>query len=558
MAFDGIVTKSVVYELNSCLLGGKINKIFQPSKNELLINIYANGKNQILNISINSNNYRINLTSHTKPNPLNAPNFCMFLRKHLIGFKIHSISTYDLERIVTIDLEGYNELNDLVHKKLIIELMGKHSNIILVNENNIILDSIRHLDISSGSLRDIMPARIYELPKNDKIDFYSLKGYQDFKKVIKSSKDFSIKKILYTSFIGFSKTFVESIPFEMNIENLENIYNYIKNILDNISKLICKPTNDGYSVIINEEKDSPIAINEFLDNYYFEKETRNAFISYRNQILKNVLTLLKKYTKRLDNINNKLEECKKMNSYQLYGELITANLYRLNSSDNRNEITLENYYDNNNTITIPLDESICISANAKKYFKKYNKLKNTLEIVSKQKKITKAELDYIESIIYSLESTKSIEENDEIKDENLENLSLGKNLKNSASTKKKSKTYSTQLSSVVIDGYNVFVGKSNKQNDYLTLRIAKKDDIWFHTKDIHGSHVVLQTNHSTPSTTTLIKCASLAAYYSKAQNSSNVPVDYTFIKNVKKPSGSKPGMVIYTDYETINVNPTKY
>jgi len=558
MAFDGIVLKSVVSELNSCLIGGKISKVFHPTKNEIILNIYANGKNYLLDLCVNSNNYRINLTKHTKPNPFNATNFCMFLRKHLIGFKIHSIYTYDLERIVIIDLEGYNELNDLVHKKLIIELMGKHSNIILTNVNNVILDSLRHLDASTGSLRDIMPARTYELPENSKINFCSLNNYNEFKKIIQNSEDISIKKILYESFIGFSKSFVESIPFEINLENLKNIYDYINSLLTSISKTICINHEKGYSIIVDENKLSSIAVNEFLDNYYFEKESKDQLTAYRNQVLKTVLNLLKKYSKRLENINLKLEECKDRNTYQLYGELITANLYRLNPNENKDEITVENYYENNSPITIPLDSSICISANAKKYFKKYNKLKNTLDIVSKQQKITKAELDYIESIVYSLESSKTIEEVDEIQEEISENLSLGKKIKNSASTKKKSKTYSTQLSSIIIDGYKVFVGKSNKQNDYLTLRVAQKDDIWFHTKDIHGSHVVLQTSHSTPNMTTIIKCASLAAYYSKAKNSSNVPVDYTFIKNVKKPSGSKPGMVIYTDYETINVNPNKF
>lgn len=558
MAFDGIVTKAVVSELNPCLIGGRINKIFQPSKNEVILTIYVGGKNYALTLCIDSNRYRINLGQHSKPNPLNAPNFCMFLRKHLVGFKIDSIFTYDLERVVVIDLEGYNELNDLVHKKLIIELMGKHSNIILVNEKDIILDSLRHLDLSSGSSRDIMPTRVYELPENTKLNFCTLKNFEDFKKVIHHSEDSSIKKTLYQSFIGFSKSFVESIPYELKDENLKEIYDYIQTLVSNISKAVCVSSENGYSILLDDNKTSSLAINEFLDDFYFQKESFEQFHGYRNQVLKTVLNLLKKYSKRLENINSKLEECKHKEEYQLYGELITANLYRLPANQNQSEVILENYYDNNKPITIPLDKSISIAANSKKFFKKYNKLKNTLEIVTKQKKITKAELDYIESIIFSLESAKSIDEIDEIQEEIAENLSLGKKLKNSVSTKKKSKNYHTELSSTSIDGFQVFVGKSNKQNDYLTLKLAKKDDIWFHTKDIHGSHVILQTNHSTPSMTTLIKCASLAAFYSRAQNSSNVPVDYTFIKNVKKPSGSKPGMVIYTDYETINVNPCKY
>ena len=557
MAFDGITLKSVIFELNSCIIGGKVNKIFQPNKNEIIIEIYSNGKNYSLDVCISSNLYRMNLTSHSKPNPYVAPNFCMLLRKHLTGFKIKEIISYDLERIGIIKLEGYNELNDLVEKNLVIELMGKHSNIILANQNMQIIDSIRHLDITSGSSRDIMPGRIYSFPKNEKQSFIILKRFEEFEKIIKNAEHTSIEKNIYTNFIGISKEFLDNIPFEFTFKELPSIYSYIKTLLDNMQNTVCKKTEKGYSIIF-DEKDNTISINNFLDNFYFEKESSDNFLSYRNNVLKHILTTLNKYKKRLENINLKLKECNNMDTYKLYGELLTSNLYKIKYLPNQDSITLENYYDNLNEITIPLDNTISLSANAKKYFKKYNKLKNTLDIVQKQRKITKLEIDYIESIIYSLEECKTIADIDEIYEEVCEYLNLGKKIKNTVTTSKKKQNFTSKPKKFEIDGYEVFVGKSNKQNDYLSLKLANKYDMWFHTKDIHGSHVVLRTNNSTPSMSTIIKCASLAAYYSKAKESSNVPVDYTLIKNVKKPSGSKPGMVIYTDYETINVNPKKY
>ena len=273
---------------------------------------------------------------------------------------------------------------------------------------------------------------------------------------------------------------------------------------------------------------------------------------------------LKKYTKRLSNINQKLEECNKMDTYKLYGELITANLYKINNNINVDSIELENYYDNNNLIKIPLDKTISVSYNAKKYFKKYNKLKNALQIVNLQKKDTSGQIDYLESIIYELENAKTIEDINLIYEEISENILFKNTLSNSKTsskkntTKKKNKEESFSPLVYTIDDYTVYVGKNNKQNDYLTLKFAHKNDLWFHTKDVHGSHVVLRTNGNEIEQDLINKCASLAAFYSKALFSSNVAVDYTFVRYVKKPSSAKPGMVIYANYSTVNVHPNDY
>ncbi len=563
MAFDGIVLNSVVSELNTCIINGKINKVYMPNSNEILLGIYSGGKNYCLLCNISSNSYRIHLTTTSKPNPLNAPNFCMLLRKHLTGFRIINISTLNLERIVTIELEGYNELNDKLRKKLIIELMGKHSNIILLNENNKIIDSIRHLDIFSGSLRDILPAREYVFPNNNtKIDFY-ITSKEDFINSINND----ITKSIINNYTGFSSSFISSILKSLNINNnnfsqnnLSVLYDTIKAILSNIKtnnvKLINYNTND---YVINSFNNEPLQVNFFLDNFYSKKEEKDSISTYRNNLLKLVLTALKKISKKLDNINVKLKECDNMDKYRIYGELITSNLYRLNPNQNAEYVVLENYYDNNNNITILLDKTVSISYNAKKFFKKYHKLKNTLEIVSVQKQDTIKEIDYLESIVYELESANSISDLDEIYLEISENgIFKGKEKANIKKNKINKKKVHNEYEPIVytVDGFALYVGKNNKQNDYITTKLGKNEDYWFHTKDIRGSHCLLKCNGKSVKEHTIVACCQIAAFHSKAKLSSNVPVDYCFVKYVKKPNGSKPGMVIYTNNKTMNVNPT--
>jgi len=570
MAFDGITTKSISYELQHSILGGKINKIFEPNKNEILLSIYANGKNYALNICIDSNLYRIHLTTNAKPNPLNAPNFCMLLRKHLIGYKIKAISSNDnLERIIKIELEGYNELNDLTTKYLMVELMGKHSNIILLNDKFFIIDSLRHLDTLSNSQRDILPAHEYIYPENNKNNFYTIKSSEEFYNLILRNNVTNLTNFLVEYFTGFSKPFIKNIIIKQNIRNTDfskddilKMYEYLSKILNNLDSnevSLIKYSNEKGKldyVIDLKPKTSNLDINFYIDDFYYNKETNNNYVSYRNNLLKLISHILKKYSLRLESINNKLKECKNKDLYKLYGELITANLYKFSKDYNSDKVELENYYDNNAILTIPLDNTISIANNAKKYFKKYNKLKNALEIVTIQKKETEEELQYIESIIYELEYAKDIQEVNEIYNEISENPIFKDYIQLNNKTNQKKGSNVSMPREYHIDGFTVLVGKNNKQNDYLTTKLASPNDIWFHTKDIHGSHVILKNPSENVSNDTLIKCAKLAAYYSKGRLSSNVPVDYCFVKYVKKPNGSKPGMVIYTNNKTLNVTPS--
>lgn len=586
MAFDGIVTKSITKELKN-IIGYKIDKVYEPDKNTVTLGLYGKSSNLMLLICISSNNCRISLTSHPQKNPSTAPNFCMLLRKYLIGLKIKNIYTIDLERIVFIDLENNENPNKPICRKLIIELMGKHSNIILTDSNNIIIDSMRHTSTLENSNRDIYPTARYIFPESTKYSFLKLNTFDDFYNAIEPKlieyiaenslnienlnvSNFMIDKIISNTFNGISLSFIQNILSKLNIKeisknNLELIYNKINEILSSsfLDIFLAENQKDYYLYTSNIENESQFNLNYKIDDFYFEKETSELFKNYRNSILHLILATLKKYEKRLENIDNKLSECNNMDKFRLYGELITSNLYRI-PNRNVNSIEVENYYDNNSPITIPLDQKYLPSYNAKRYFKKYNKLKNALAIVNVQKDETIRDIDYIESVIYELDNAKSIDDLGAIYDEISENGLFSDKLKVKSSSKKasnkkakpmtKNKLTSFNPLKYVIDGYTVLVGRNNKENDYLTCKFANKNDIWFHTKDIHGSHVILKTNpNEIVPDDVLFEVAKLAAKHSKAKNSSHIPVDFCKVSFVKKPSGSKPGYVIYSNNKTLYV-----
>lgn len=564
MAFDGIICSAVVAELNTLILEGKINKIFEPNKNEIVIGIYSKGKNLALNINIDPVNYRINLTTHSKPNPKNVYNFCMVLRKHLTGGTIKKVYMNELDRIIYIDIDCYNELNDHITKTLIIELMGKHSNIILVNSDNIIIDSLRHLNKLDNSIRDILPGYNYIGIENTKLDFQS-STFDSFYKNIKENNVSKISSAISNCFTGFSKSGVSYTLNSLNIKDDVNVavsdykklYTYFSELLkQSIADISCTEINlsNKKDFYITNVSSKDILINFFIDDFYFDKEVKEKFESSKSNTLRSLLEKIRKLSDKLKNIDSKLKECSKMETYKLYGELITSNLYRI-PNYNQENITLENYYDNNSPISIPLDSTISPSANAKKFFKKYRKLQNTVSIVEKQKESIKLELDYLDSIVYEINNCTNLDELDAVIAEISEDYGIS-NAKQDDANKKSKKTVANMPTEYEIDGYTILVGKNNKQNDNLTCKLAKKNDLWFHTKDIHGSHVVLRLDKNKKATDSIIyKCATIAAYYSKAKLSQNVPVDYTFIKYVRKPNGAKPGMVIYTDNKTLYVNP---
>lgn len=521
-----------------------------PGK-DIIFELYGAGNNLALHFCLDTKNCRFHLTTHQKPNPLVAPNFCMLLRKHLVGSKLLKINTFDLERVCEFVFEARNELQDKTIRKVFVEIMGSHSNLILTNENNNIIDAIKHVGLES---HEILPARKYSLPSNSKKSFLDVDSFNAFLEIISPiDSNVTIDKQISDHFTGISRSFINyllnslSIPnINLTINQLECIYNELKKFATSNNLLFKKVSNDYFPVFSSTLGN--FDNNFFLDDFYFEKETMETFLIKKNSLLMMLKEQLKKYSKRLENINNKLKDCNNMDNYRLYGELITSNLYRF-SNENLEEVSVQNYYDNNNEITIKLDKRFSVSKNVGLFFKKYNKLKNTLEIVSVQKRETQLELEYLESILFSIENSKTYSDLEEIEKEMIDSK-IFKIQQKSFPSKKQDASEPLKFE---FQGFTILVGKNNKQNDMLTLKIANRNDLWFHTQKIQGSHIILKTESKPVPDEVITYCARIAKENSKAKNSVNVPVDYCTVKHIKKPAGSKPGMVIYREFKTIIV-----
>ena len=439
--------------------------------------------------------------------------------------------------------------------------MGKHSNIMLLDNNNVIIDALKHFSTSDGAYRNILPHTQYVLPASNKINISDYKSLEN-----KLTEFNSLSSFFVENFTGISKTFIVNAINLLNINDTVTLDNYnaiakyileLKGEIANNNVEAIDFEND-YTLQICKSSKEPLQVNFFLDDYYNSKEKQEQFLSYRNYLLQFISAKLKRISKKLSTIDDKLKECQNLDKYQLYGELITSFLYQM-PKEHISHIELENYYNNNELIDIPLDIAISPADNAKKYFKKYHKLKNTFVIVQEQKAELENEINYLESIVYEIQASKNINDLDEIYDEIEDAFSFSqKQNGKKANKKKKSKRAKETVTPIVynIDGFKVLVGKNNKQNDELTFKVANKEDIWFHIKDFHGSHVILVTNNLVPPQETINKCASIAAYYSKAMQSSNAQVDYTLVKYVKKPKSANHGMVIYTNQKTVIVKPS--
>lgn len=555
MSLDGLTINALVEEQRNNLIGAKINKILQPSKYEVVLNLY-NGENKNFVINIHPDYYRFGFTKYQKPNPTNAMNFCMLLRKHLTNSKISSIKTFNMDRLVWIDFEGSNELKDTINLSLVIELMGRRSNLILLNKKQYILDSLKHIVTKD---REILPARFYAMPPQEKGSFLDIKSFDEFYSIVSQKSYDSLSDYLPNVFNGFSSSFISYALNELGIDedskdisDLQELYECFKSIFDNFGKktLFCKEYNDSLVITLDPGEKN---INDFIDDFYHEKESKDLFLKRKNELSKEILVALKKTSKKLENINNKLKTCENLERFQLYGELLTANLYKFKGDFAKEQVEVENYYDNNKPITLTLDTSVSYSKNAEKFFQKYNKLKNTLGVVSAQKKETELEIEYIESIISSVSMAETLEDIEDIHNEFAENVQMKKMNLKSYQRVSPDKTLTNNLHKITINGYDVYIGKNNKQNDYLTLHFADKADIWFHAQGYHGAHVILKTVGKTPDEDTLFKCAQIAKLNSKAALEKNVSVDYTYIKYVKKHPSLKTGMVSYTNFKTIIV-----
>ncbi|MCD3215927.1 fibronectin/fibrinogen-binding protein [Clostridium botulinum C] len=570
MALDGIFLYSIIDELKTNLVNGKIDKVNQPEKDEIILNIRKGKSSYKLLISSSSNYPRMHLSNLNKPNPIKAPMFCMVLRKYINNAKILDVYQIDNDRIAVIDFESTDELGFNSIYSLIIEIMGRHSNITLVRKrDNVIMDSIKHITPDINTYRCIYPGIEYVYPpKSLKLNPFAFTYEEINNYIINNNIEFN-NNIFSKIFTGISKTLSSEICYrlqkhniELNIYSLNNITSFLKKFLENIEhrKFIFNSYNknnallDFYCLeltgyddcsIINYESPSTL-----LENFYYTKDKADRLKTRSSDLQKIVLNNINRCVKKDKILNKTLEKCLNKETSKLYGELLTANIYALKKG--MKEIELANYYSENYAmVKIPLDENKTPSQNIQLYYKKYNKLKKSEEAAHIQLHQNKEELEYLYSVLTNINNADNYDEIEEIKKELITTgyIKFKKIYKT-----KKSKT-SKPMHFVSKDGFDIYVGKNNIQNDYLTLKFANKHDIWFHTKNIPGSHVIIKNTGNIPEST-LLEAANLAAYYSKSQTSSNVPVDYTEIKNVKKPNGAKPGMVIYSTNQTIYITPT--
>ena len=569
MALDGIFLHSLCLELKDNILNGKVDKINQPEKDEIIITFRKDNKNIKVLISASSNYPRIHITERSKANPMQPPMFCMLLRKYLIGAKLINIEQRHCDRILCLDFESRDEMGFDSIYTLIVEIMGRHSNITLIRKrDNIVMDSIKHITPNINSYRSIYPGINYKFPpepnKLNPLDFS-----EDVNIDLDSSVSISDSSILTKIFTGVSSLLSKEIVylFQTNSsgnkpDDLKNLLKFAKNFFQSINQNSFTYTlysdskgnyKDFYCFYLSTMKDYKVTkydtASKLLDLFYYTKDKQDRLNQKSSDLQKLVINNIDRCKKKSIILKQSLQECKQKDKYKLYGELLTANIYSIKEGDK--SVKVYNYYsEKEEYIIIPLKENNTPSENIQYYFKKYNKLKKTEEAALEQLEKNEAELEYLQSVLTNILNCDSYDEIEDVRNELVETGYI-KFKKSSGKTKKEQSKPLHFLSS---DGIDIYVGKNNIQNDYLTLKFADKKDIWLHTKNIPGSHVIIKNNNNI-SDKTLEEAAILAAYYSKAKDSTKVAVDYTEVKNVKKPSGAKPGMVIYTTNKTIYVDP---
>ena len=556
MSFDGMATYAAVAELRDNILLGKIEKVYQPQPEQLLFNIHTKSGKKKLFMSVAGNHCGVYLLDESPENPVEPPTFCMVLRKHLSAGRITEVLQHENDRIIEILIETVNELGFNVNKRLIIEIMGKHSNIILVDmESNRILDSIKHISIDVNRARQILPGKAYEYPPTqEKLPFAQVTS--DYMREILDGELQSSRAIMQ-SIQGISPVLAETIAASPNpYEKLQEIIHSIDNretdpvvYLDENNKPVdfhitkLSIYNEGYTSKHFE------SFSKAASYFFKNRESSNTIKQKSNDLLRVINTHLDKLKLKTQRLNEDLYKAENSDKYRLYGELLTANIHLFKPGSTK--ATVINYYDGE-SMDIPLDPKFSASRNAQNYYKRYGKYKTAIKEKKLQLEETSEEINYLESVAQFTERASSIEEVESIRQELIESGFIRyrkTNKRPNKNAKPKPVTYT------IPSGKTVMAGRNNKENDWLTLKHASSTDYWFHTKDIPGSHVILFTNGDEPTENELFETASIAAFHSKGKSSSNVPVDYVKVRYVKKPNGAKPGMVIFTHNRTLYVEP---
>ena len=569
MAFDAIVTRAMVKELNDRILLGKIDKIYQPIRDELVINIHTKRGNKRIFASASSNAPRLHFIDYNTANPATPFAFCMLLRKHLSGGRIIAIKQKDCERIIEFSFETLNELGFTLGKKLIFEIMGKHSNIILVDtESGNIVDAIKRVSIDTSRARQVLPGMRYEYPPSqDKIGFDEL-TFEEFAALQPSPK-------IYLNTIGgispaISRELADRAlnrgkqeAFEL-IEAASQIGNApetnlamdsrqeIKPVIYYEDKECTKPL-DYHVINLSELEESAYSrhfdsMSECIDSFFSGKINSSLVKQRSHDLYKKVQAMYDKAVLKKQKLSEDLISAQDSEYLRLYGEILTANLHAVKPGISK--VKLVNYYDGSE-IEIPLDTRFSASKNAQIYFKKYGKSKTAIKEKTSQLKETQADIDYLDSVLSFLDEPENSDDIEAVRAELVEGGYLRPRKLKGKAIKLKPSPHRYKSPS----GFDILVGRNNKENDLLTLKTASKSDIWLHTKDIPGSHVILKTNGENAAADDIYCAAAIAAWHSKAKSSANVAVDYVPVRYVKKPSGAKPGMVIFTNNRTVYIDP---
>lgn len=616
MAFDGITIANIVNELNQELIGGRIYKIAQPESDELLLTIKNNSTQYRLLLSADASLPLVYLTESNKPSPMTAPGFCMLLRKHLQSARIMRISQPGLERIIHLELEHLNELGDVCRKKLIIEIMGKHSNIIFCDDTDKIIDSIKHISGMVSSVREVLPGRDYFIPQTqDKINPLRFSAdytdhdaalpcfqktdcddtpitYENFKQQM-LTKPMPLYKAIYSSYTGLSPIIAQEICYRAGVDadmpanvlsatssridgssscsdsdtivgsdimSINRAMEPLRTVYDTILSMINDVLSGNFTPSIIYKDKEPIefaslpltlyadmetqvfdSVSTVLEHYYAERNIITRIRQKSVDLRKIVQTALERNIKKYDLQMKQMQDTEKRDKYKVYGELL--NTYGYNVEPGAKSMEALNYY-TNEMITIPLDDTLTPQENAKKYFDKYGKLKRTYEVLSELTVQVKEEIDHLETISAALDIAMQEEDLVQIKEELIESGYIRRK-----GGTKRAKITSKPFHYISSDGFHMYVGKNNYQNDELTFKFATGNDWWFHAKKIAGSHVIVKTEGQELPDRTFEEAARLAAYYSKGREQDKVEIDYIQKKHVKKPAGAKPGFVVYyTNY----------
>ena len=567
MALDGIFLRHIVKELKARLIDGRIDKIYQPGKEEIILLFRTRYEQIKLLLCVRADSSRINITHQEIENPKVPPMLCMLLRKRLVGARLTDIKQEGLERAVTLEFEATDNLKDKVRLSLVVELMGKYSNVILVDEEGIIIDALKRVDSQMSSFRLVLPGMKYQTPPvQNKLCPLDCDIDILMDRIKHQNKEIS-KSVLQTV-QGVSPVVCREIEFLSEQNGTESVNESLKHYISNLIDTAKSISGEPYIVI--DKSGKPIefsfvkisqygnyadcskyeGFSELLDGFFLVRDSVNRMKTRSQDLSRNLFNIHERLVKKINVQRQELLNSLERENYKQFGDIINANLYQL--SKGMKSATLEDFYNGMKPVEIILNPALTPSQNSQAYYKKYRKAYNAEKALKFQLEKAQEELTYIESVIEVLGRAENNEDLDQIRSELFEQgyiKSIG------AKKKQNTKLKFSPLEFVSSEGFKILVGRNNKQNDMLTLKKSAKNDIWFHTKNIPGSHTVLVTDGKVPGEVSLMEAASIAAGHSKAKDSSNVPVDYTIIKNVSKPQGAKPGMVIYTKYKTLYVMP---